>query len=340
VIKVLIVTNSVSGGGAEKVMNSIANELYHRGFNVSIVAINKSAYNFSEIKCDLIEIERNWNDGFFRTLTSWFKFNNIVSNLKPDLLILNCDLPELFGALLPYKNRIISVEHSQNPWRTRPKFGKIIRRILHFKKVVWVAVSSNLNIWPSGYKPVKVILNPINETKFVASKSISSVSRLVFVGRITWQKNPQAVIRIAGLLNLPALFIGEGVDAQEIIDMAQESNVALEMIGFKADPWLSISGGDILLVPSRFEGDGLVVLEALQRNIPLIISDIPEFRRFNLPNHNYASTDENYANLIRASMLNSSMFRVSPIIAKQILSSRDIKLICDSWISLIQSQLN
>ena len=338
-VRISVVTNSVTGGGAEKAMNILASELHKREFDVSIIAINKSLFNLSEIGCNLFEIKRTWDGSAFDTLCSWFKFKNIIKNLKPDVLILNCDLPEFFGSLLVRKTKIICVEHSQYPWRTRPLFGKIIRAILRFKKVTWVAVSNHLSIWPNGLKPDKVILNPISESSSVLSVSRDFIKRLVFIGRLTWEKNPQRIINIAKIVDLPVLFIGDGVDKEELGKIASTNKVETKMVGFKEKPWELIEKGDLLLVPSRFEGDGLVVIEALQRNIPLLISDIPEFLRFDLPKHNYACKDTDYSNLILTNKSDISKFIVSQSIVNKVLSQRDIETVCSSWSSLIHDIL-
>ena len=338
-VRISVVTNSVTGGGAEKAMNSLASALHKRGFDVSIIAINKSLFNLSEIGCDLFEIKRTWDGSIFDTLRSWFKFKSIIKNSKPDVLILNCDLPEFFGSLLVYKTNIICVEHSQYPWRTRPVFGKIVRVILRFKKVTWVAVSNHLSIWPNGLKPDKVISNPISKSSSVLSVSRDSIKRLVFIGRLAWEKNPQEIIHIAKLVDLPVLFIGEGVDKEQVSELASTNKVETKMVGFKETPWELIEKGDLLLVPSRFEGDGLVVVEALQRHIPLLISNIPEFLRFDLPKHNYACKDTEYSNLILTNKSDISKFIVSQSIVNEVLSQRDIETVCSSWSSLIQDIL-
>ena len=52
-VHISVVINSVTGGGAEKAMNILANELHKRDFDISIIAINKSLFNLSEIRCNL-----------------------------------------------------------------------------------------------------------------------------------------------------------------------------------------------------------------------------------------------------------------------------------------------
>ena len=338
-IRISVVINSVTGGGAEKAMNILANELHKRGFDVSLIAINKSLFSSSEIDCNLFEVNRTWNSGSLDTLRSWFKFKNIIKNLEPDVLILNCDLPEFFGSMLILKTKIICVEHSQYPFRTRPLLGKFIRAILRIKNVTWVSVSNHLSIWPNSLKPDKVISNPISEGIPSLSMPGDVIKRLVFIGRLTWQKNPQEIIRIAKLVSLPVLFIGDGVDKEEVSKIARTNKVETKMVGFKENPWELVDSGDLLLVPSRYEGDGLVVIEALQRNVPLLISNISEFLRFDLPKHNYACKDTEYSNLILTNKSDILKFRVSPSRASKALLQRDIETVCDNWSSLINDLL-
>ncbi len=339
VTRISIVTNSVSGGGAEKAMNILANELHKRGFDVSIIAINKSLFGSSEIDCNLFEVNRTWNGGTLDTIRSWFKFKNLIKNFEPNIIILNCDLPEFFGSMLILKTKIICVEHSQYPWRTKPLLGKFIRAILRVKNVTWVSVSNHVSIWPNSSKPDKVIFNPISKITQNSSIAGDFIKRLVFIGRLSWEKNPEEVVNIAKLVNLPVLFIGEGIEKVNISKMASINKIEAKLVGFKEKPWELIESGDLLVVPSRYEGDGLVVIEALQRNTPLLISSIPEFLRFDLPKHNYASNDTDYSNLILTNKSDISKFKVSPNLVSRALSHRDIETVCSSWSSLIDDIL-
>jgi len=106
------------------------------------------------------------------------------------------------------------------------------------------------------------------------------------------------------------------------------------------DPWEFVTNGDLLLVPSRWEGDGLVVLEALQRKVPIIISSIDEFKRFQLPNINYADDTHNFVRLILAHLDSCEVFKVNSGAVEQILSDRNIQTICSKWVSLINSLTN
>jgi len=153
---------------------------------------------------------------------------------------------------------------------------------------------------------------------------------------LTFQKNPNQLIEIAHRVKLPALALGDGEDLVSLIERAQELKVNLNTPGFTQFPWRAIADGDLLIIPSRYEGDGLVVIEALQRNVPFIVSDIPEFRRFGLPFFNYASGTDEFVNAIIAHQDSTAAFQVSSKEVESILSLRDINLIGKDWENLIE----
>lgn len=334
--RIVIVTNSVSGGGAERAMNILANELHRHNHEVTLLAINASAPDSISVICNVIEIKRRWRGSFVNTLKSWIIFQKQMKRIQPDLVVLNCDLPEFYGAISFLRAKIVAVEHVNYPWKDREFLGKLVRFILKIKKTTWVAVSSHLRVWPYGAFPDRVIFNPISEIHDGESRSSAPIKRLVFIGRLTFQKNPIQVIEIAHRVKLPALALGDGEDLAGVIERAQELKVNLNTPGFTQFPWRAISDGDLLIIPSRYEGDGLVVIEALQRNVPFIVSDIPEFRRFGLPFFNYASGTDEFVNTIIAHHESTAAFQVSSKKALSILSLRDINLIGKDWVNLIK----
>jgi glycosyltransferase involved in cell wall biosynthesis len=338
--KTVIVTNSISGGGAERSMNLLANALFEQGESVSLIAINKSGPDAVLLKCPVIEINRVWNGSLLNTINSWLKFQKMLIKLGADTLILNCDLPEFYGALSITRSKIICIEHSNNPWYTRSKLGKIVRKILAIKKVTWVTVSDFFKIWPSGSYPKAVIPNSIWQEQENLKNYLGPIKRLVFIGRFAFEKNPKAFLDISKETNIPALMLGVGPEIGQIERLIQSHNINVELKGFVQNPWEFVTNGDLLLVPSRWEGDGLVVLEALQRKVPIIISSIDEFKRFQLPDINYAADVHDFVRLIEANIDKYEVFKVNSEAVKQILSDRNPQMIYSKWISLIDSLNN
>ena len=64
-------------------------------------------------------------------------------------------------------------------------------------------------------------------------------------------------------------------------------NLDITLLGHSLTPWDYLMQGDVVVVPSLYEGDGLVVSEALTVGAPILLLDTPDLRRFELSDSNY-----------------------------------------------------
>lgn len=334
----MIVTNSLTGGGAERAMNLVANELSERGWTISLVPINSSPPDQVIPVCDVFNLERKWKDGLYGTFVAMSKFNRLVRLWKPDVIVLNCDLPELFGATLSGKHNFIVLEHSSKPWSNRTSFGRIVRRVLRMRKVTWGAVSQHLRIWPFGFKPQVVLQNPINPFgKLESHISGIKIKRLVFIGRLSSEKRPVLALEVSLDADLPIIIIGDGPKRKHLLDLSKQKSIEAIFRGRLDNPWLEVQEGDLLVVTSAFEGDGLVVIEALQKGVPILLADIPDFRRFNFPSENYCQTREDFVKRINTYRQELHRLVVSAELSQTILEARSMASIGKTWENLLKS---
>lgn len=336
-IKVLIVTNSISGGGAERAMNLLVNSLSLKLKNLFLVTINQSQLEDFELVVPVIKINRVWRGSFANTLKSWVKFQIELIKINPDVLILNCDLPEFYGAVSLTRAKLICVEHTNHPWVNRKRVGTIIRFILKLKGAIWVAVSNHLYIWPNQRIPDHVINNLVWQTSNQSTKFHGEIKRLVFIGRLSNEKDPGLFLEIVEQTGIPALIMGDGELRLKLEEFAKLKSLNVKFKGFTPNPWANLNSGDLLIIPSKWEGDGLVAIEAIQRKIPLIVSKIEEFERFKLSSKNYARNKFDYTSLITHNKKRTEVFIVNPKIRSQILRSRDTNKIISEWYKLISS---
>jgi hypothetical protein len=338
----MFVTNSLSGGGAERAINLVVNELVVRNVEVSLVPINAGQEDSVKPTCPVFQVQRTWKSGLIQTAFSLIRFNSIIKAWKPDVLVLNCDIPELFGLFSFSRSKIIVVEHANPAWSTRPTFGKIIRNLMRLRKPKWVAVSEHLKIWPWNQIPDRIMVNSIVFNVDIQNKKSvvdqdSQVKRLLYVGRLAaTQKRPQIVIEVAASTGLPVLFIGDGEMRVPLEEMARNSGVSAEFAGYKINPWENFLSGDLLIVPSAWEGDGLVVVEALLNNAPLLLSDIQDFKRFDLPAFAYCHAPEDYVNKIKNSE-SIREFVIPTTNSSAVLRTRSISMVGDNWIELLKN---
>ncbi len=335
-----IVTNSISGGGAERSMNILANSLHKRGWDVTLIPINSSPPDSVSIDCQVESFNRNWDSGLFQLIHVVIKFMRFVRENPPNLVILNCDLPEFLGFFLPRKQQIIVVEHSPKPFQSRILLGRLVRFSERVRKATFVRVSPNLSIWASDKIEAKHIPNAVDlsilyEMNLYKDSSDCPVSRLVYLGRLAPEKNPILFLDIAHALNLPALVIGGG-PMLEALKVRFGGKVIFT--GQSAKPWSLIQRGDLLIVPSNYEGDGLVVTEAIIKGVPLIMRDNEDLRRFRLSEMNYASNLMSFTEKISSSN-NITDFIVSGKIKTDITAERNIESIADKWEEILKGIL-
>jgi glycosyltransferase involved in cell wall biosynthesis len=337
--RVMIVTNSLSGGGAERSMNLLSNELAKRGWPVSLVPINSGTYDLVVPVCEVFPLNRKWNGSLANTIVALWKFNKIVSSWEPDVIVLNCDLPELFGAMLFGKHNLVALEHASQPWGQRKSLGKIVRRILKLRKTTWAAVSTHLKIWPLEEKPNTVLQNSVLLLKENTTRVIDSeVRRLVFIGRLSHEKKPDLAIEIAKLTNLELIIIGDGLMREELKKKALYESIKVNFLGWVKDPWSEIQSGDLLVVTSSFEGDGLIVIEGLAQGIPMLLADISDLRRFNFPERNYGKDLNGFVAQCENFRHKLHDLCVPVDISTRILEGRSSEVIGTSWESFLNQR--
>jgi len=338
-IDYLFLTNSLSGGGAERAINIAVNEIAKKNAAVGLLVINDGPQDFYAPKVPTFEVKRRWQGGVFSLLVAFVKTYYIVIRVKPKILILNCDLPEFFGAFLFGPWKIVVVEHVPKPWSERLTLGSFVRKVLRFRKTSWVVVSDHLSPWLNSDLGKTHIPNAISENEEMESKLISSgniMKRLVFIGRLTKnQKQPHWMLDISEHTNLPVVFYGEGLFKDELMQSALTRNLNAEFHGFISNPWSEISSGDLLIVPSAWEGDGLVVVEALSRAVPILLNSADDLKRFGLPGKHYCASSQEFAERIAEYKNNLESLVAGSEIASQILVKRKPEIVAEKWIEFL-----
>jgi glycosyltransferase involved in cell wall biosynthesis len=335
---VVFVSNSSSGGGAERATNNLVSALQLHHSSIHLININRSRRDSNSPDFLVKEINRDWDSGLIPTLMSFIKFNFYLMRVKPTVLVLNCDLPETFGALLLRKTKIIVVEHSSFSWGTRRSMGRLIRGILRLRRARWVSVGKHIQPWALGHSSFVAIPNLVTRN-FGQGLSPNTqqngpVRRLVYIGRLNNHlKQPDWIIRLASQINMQAVYIGDGPQANELKDLADHLQVSCSFLGYQIDPWNFLKSGDLLVVPSLAEGDPLVVVEAISRRIPILLRSSPGLTQFNLCPTNFALSLEEFVTKIRANLNICGAFSdYDPELA---LVNRSESEIVNAWLSIL-----
>ena len=333
----MFVTNSLSGGGAERATNILVNALSDLGNQVSLVAINDGPRDLITPSCQVFEIKRKWQGGIISVFAALIKLQRVIWKWKPDYLVLNCDIPEFLGSLSLGKHKLITVEHATYPWINRLRLGKMTRKILTARKTKWVAVSQHLEIWGVESLPDISISNAIVMPKSKRSQPAGSIKRLNYVGRLSEEKQPLWALEIASLTDLPIRIFGEGLLKAHLQNFGITHNIDVGFEGFVSNPWDYFDEYDLLIIPSSFEGDGLVLVEALGNRIPFIANDIPDLRRFGLEDKNYALNVEEFSNSIVRNISAIQYFLPKENNVFAILKDREPAIVGQRWNTFLSS---
>jgi hypothetical protein len=334
-LRPLFVTNSLSGGGAERSTNIVVNALLENGLQVGLITINDGHGDLVAPNCTVFELKRPIHGKFFSVVAAFIDLQRAIRIWKPNFVVLNCELPELLGSFSFGKFQLIVVEHSSVPWSNRVHLGRIVRRILNLRSALWVGVSNHLSIWNVQLVPDYIVQNPILDLVEVKKKYSGQISRLVFIGRLSVEKQASWIISLGKLTSLPVLVIGDGLLREDLETQSKDSLVSTEFLGFVEDPWKNIENGDLLIVPSAFEGDGLVPVEAFKRNIPVLLNDINDFRRFALPEINYCHEIQGFADRISQFRFNSEKFVVPESCVEKNMTNRSPSDAASRWIEIL-----
>jgi glycosyltransferase involved in cell wall biosynthesis len=331
----LFLTNSLGGGGAERSTNVVINELLDLNISVELCIFDSTVPDLVVPKCNVIVFESSFKNRVARLLHQFFQFNSYLKAHRPKIVIANCALPELMVSFMFYRIPIIAVEHASQPWPRFVILGRLVRRLLRIRGTKWVKVSKHLEVWGLPKSFSVEINNPVVYRRKIKKLPIEDdIKRLVFIGRFSPEKNPQVFIQIARLSELPALMIGDGKLLESIRNQARLEKIQVDFAGHAIDPWSLVKRGDLLVIPSDNEGDGLVVIEALIHQRPFLLNSCPDLLRFGFPSQNYCRSEVDYVNTIKNLRNNLQVLAIPSSMSSEILEQRNPKTIAIKWLEL------
>ncbi len=329
----LIVSNSVGGGGAENAMYSLYRELRSQ-IPTQLIALNKDQTSSKKDK-GIFVLNRKWGGGLLSTFSTFLFFNKILYKSKATWIIVNCELAELLIALSPlFKAKIICVEHTSNPWLARRELGLVVRKILKLKKARWVTVSKNSSsVWQSRGL-VTHIPNPVHVPML---GEFQRDVRTVYVGRLVTGKRPEWAIMASSKARFELDVFGSGPLLEELIDLQRNLNSSVNFHGYVENCWELISVDDVLLMPSAFEGDGIVVVQAVLAGMRILLSDNSDLRRFDLPDECYVGSAEEMAEkLAGIHSWGRAKFRAESKYTEKLMCERSVENVSAQWLRYLR----
>lgn len=296
--EIAIYLPDLSGGGAERLHVQLAAAWRDMGYRPRFLLDRRQGALLNAVPpgCPVDSLDAGRQLAALPRLVRWLRLH------RPAVLIANMEHMNVMavtaGALARVPTRIIVTQHnalSQQiaqrgaiKWRALPA---LYRRALPRADAV-VAVSHGvaqdmaaLTGWPAAR--TRVIHNGLVDDGFAERAAGAPDHRwfaegrrvIVAVGRLTLQKDFATLLRAMPAVDADAslVILGEGPERQRlealVRKLALEGRVA--MPGFVANPLPWLRAADLMVMSSRFEGFGNVLVEALACGTPVVSTDCP-----------------------------------------------------------------
>ena len=274
--RVLHILCDLSGGGAERLVLELASR--HRSdFDVRVATVQGGGRLqplFEAHDIPLILGGRKMGVRWDRRTQSLLK----EACADADIVHTHLFAGHWWGRLAARKQpdvRVISTMHNidrDERWRHR-KLRRLSSQWADHTVCVSDAVKSHClnNRWADAAR-TSVIENGVDLGRFTSDRPLAPrASRLLAIGRLVPQKGFDTLIQACQGLDVTLKIIGEGPEREKLEAMAP-SNVSLP--GETEEIAQHFSEADVFIVPSRWEGFGLVAAEAMASGVPVIATKV------------------------------------------------------------------
>ena len=330
--KILFLIESLSGGGAEKILTTILNNINTNKFDVTLCCIVNTGQFLNDIPNNVAyqyiipnpkETNSLWSKLKYtlkyKLVYSWLPLNWVYKLWVPKGNDIEIAFVEGFSTKLlsksSSKSKKIAWLHTDfgyNHWTpivfknnrqeevTYSKFNNVVC-------VSHVVKDSLLKIYPI-LNNVIVKYNPINDILIRDMSTISSgiecrnveSLKLISVGRLTPQKGYDRLLPIIKRLydnghNMSLTILGEGSERNKLEEYIAKNNLEniVSLPGFTPNPYSIIKEHDLFVCSSRAEGYSTAVTEALILGLPVITTDCSGMRELLGENNEYGVIVQN-----------------------------------------------
>lgn len=299
--KILEMTGSLNCAGIETLLVNVLKNIDRDKFKIDfLVVANKKYFYTDEVLKRGSKIYAYPFKKVYKILIPFFFLKEIFVLLKNKYDVVHCHFYFSSGIILflawlcGVKTRIVHSHNEREMFAPKPLrkiFTKIMQKIIDIFATEKIACSQKAGIALYGKKTkFKIINNGIDESKFKYNVNIRNKIRKEFniennfvvghIGRFDEQKNHVFLIDVFNEIlkykkNALLFLIGEGILKDKIKEKVNSLKIENKVIFLNArnDVNEIYQAMDVFLFPSKYEGLGIVAIEAQCSGLPCFISD-------------------------------------------------------------------
>ncbi|MCK0130236.1 glycosyltransferase [Flavobacteriaceae bacterium F08102] len=290
-MKILHLITAFGYGGAEILLKDVANRqcLNHEVFIVSLKKENP-------LKAEL----RHEIEFFHLPMTPLIlgSLLNLIREIRPDIIHTHLGHADGIGTIAARLSKVQQFATLHNVsikknWLDTIFFWLYRRLFLNIGKNVQV-IGISESVFKHAEKTLKIPLNqlhllynaiPLNKSLCKSTTNFTKKDKigLLFVGRLVKQKSVDTLLKAVKILKelgyencIHLLVVGDGSQKEALVSTAVALNI-MKMVSFEGettDVQAYYAQADIFVLPSRWEGFGMVILEAFLAKLPVVASNL------------------------------------------------------------------
>lgn len=354
-------------------LKNFKNENYE---NVLIVSqdYEEKLEKFKDIVKDIYVIQMTREIKIKQDLKSTFEVRKLLKKIKPDILYLHSSKAGAYGRIAMLFNHKTKILYNAHGWYFNANMSKKKKKIIALiEKVLSIKTDKIINISQSEYdsaikykispaKKMCIIENGIDFKKFEGCDKYRKETRNKYnikdneivigvVGRLSEQKDPITTIKAFNEVykennKARLMYVGSGELEDEVIQYAKKYGLQnlVTITGWVDNTEKYIPAFDIAILPSKWEGFGLAIIEYMACDKPIIASNVGGISDIikNMKNGlliNKESPNELYDKIIEL-LNNKSLYKI--IIENNEIEKEkyDIKIMIEKSIDIIEGVLN
>lgn len=310
--KILFFIESLSGGGAEKVLTTLVKNLDKQKFDITVLVVAKTGVYVKEVEkyCHLISMLQDYDSLSnivekmkYRYTYKWI-YNSSPGDVYRKYISEQYDVEVAF--VEGFATRIIAestnekskkvcwlhIDMENNPYADQYYSSIDEERLTYQKydKIVGVSksVKSTFEKKFNLKDRVEVIYNPIDSKeinlrageKRIAVPNKEQGLKIISIGRLERQKGYDRLIM--GLKNIDnkkypfhLWILGEGSERSYLERLIKDNCLEeqVSLVGFQENPYAWLAMSDIFVCSSRAEGYSLAIAEAMILGLPILSVD-------------------------------------------------------------------